>query len=125
MKLSKWHGQRLATDRNYAPAARDVDLSQSIADLVVDARVRANWTQKDLARRATLTQSQISQLESGVDNPTIGTVEKAINALQRVVETEVVRIFDGAPRSPRDKPPAPSLKDLREGQIPRKGTRVF
>lgn len=44
-------------------------------------RQNKNLTQKDVARMSGLSQSHVSELESGLKSPTLATIEKLINGL--------------------------------------------
>ncbi len=81
VKLRDLHAHLLATDKAYAEAAREVDAAQSLADRVVALRVGAGLTQAQLAKKAGISQPRLSKLESGVDNPTLDTLERVGDAL--------------------------------------------
>ena len=53
---------------------------------MVRARMRRNWTQKDLAARMGTTQSAVARLESGASSPSIKTLRK----LAQVTGSELV-----------------------------------
>lgn len=93
-RLRDWHQEKLRTDPAYAKAVREVHLSQTIADVIVDARIRAGLTQGQLARKARLTQAQISQLESGTANPKVETAERVLNALRKIIDVNQQAIRD-------------------------------
>jgi transcriptional regulator with XRE-family HTH domain len=76
MKLRDWHAHRVATDPEYARAAREIDAAQTLADRVVALRVAARLTQHQLAKKAGITQPRLSRLEAGIDNPTLETLER-------------------------------------------------
>jgi len=94
MKISEWHNKQLAESTGYAEAAREIDLAETIADVIVAGRVRAGWTQEELAKRADLTQAQVSTLESGLGNPKIATVEKALGALRQAGDVDFAPIAE-------------------------------
>lgn len=103
-RLKTWHEEKLRTDPAYAKAVREVHLSQTIADVIVDARIRAGLTQGQLARKARLTQAQISQLESGAANPKVETAERVLNALRKVTEVDQQAIMDAVAGALRAEP---------------------
>ncbi len=48
----------------------------AIAKAIIEARLRKNWTQDQLAQAAGTKQSRISELESARGNPTLETIER-------------------------------------------------
>ena len=59
----------------------DYDVFKEIREQIVKAREEAHLTQKDLAKLSGLTQSNISNIESGSNRPTIATLKKIADAL--------------------------------------------
>ena len=57
------------------------DIYEEIREQVVKAREEAHLTQKELAKLSGLTQSNISNIESGSNRPTIATLKKIADAL--------------------------------------------
>ena len=63
---------------------REYDALQTEYELIeklIKARVEANLTQKELAHKCGMKQSNISRLESGKSNPTIRFLKKLANSL--------------------------------------------
>ena len=63
---------------------REYDALQTEYELIeklIKARLEANLTQKELAQKCGMKQSNISRLESGKSNPTIRFLEKLANSL--------------------------------------------
>ncbi|MBR6529612.1 MAG: helix-turn-helix transcriptional regulator [Firmicutes bacterium] len=63
---------------------REYDALQTEYELIeklIKARVEANLTQKELAQKCGMKQSNISRLESGKSNPTIRFLKKLANSL--------------------------------------------
>lgn len=81
MRLRDWHKREIQKNPEYAAASAEIEFAQSIADKLVDARIRAGLTQGDLAARAGTTQARISEMETGDGNPTVETVAKVFAAL--------------------------------------------
>lgn len=54
----------------------EYDIYKEIRELVISARNRAGMTQKELAKKSGLTQSNISNIEKGVTHPTIDSLKK-------------------------------------------------
>lgn len=58
----------------------EYDIYKEIRMLVITARDRAGLTQKELAAKSGLTQSNISNIEKGVTRPTIDSLKKIADA---------------------------------------------
>ena len=58
----------------------EYDIYREIRELVVVARDRAGLTQKELATKSGLTQSNISNIEKGTTRPTIDSLKKIADA---------------------------------------------
>lgn len=58
----------------------EYDIYREIRELVVAARDRAGLTQKELAAKSGLTQSNISNIEKGTTHPTIDSLKKIADA---------------------------------------------
>ena len=61
-------------------------LEFAVAQKLISERLKANLTQKDLAKRMGTTQSAVARLESGAQLPTIKTIERYANALGKYPE---------------------------------------
>jgi predicted transcriptional regulator len=81
MRISEWHEKKIADDPDYAQAVALVSLTQDLADVIVNLRVKLSMSQAELARRAGTTQAVISRLENGDANPTVDMVRRVVNAL--------------------------------------------
>lgn len=58
----------------------EYDIYREIQELVIAARDRAGLTQKELATRSGLTQSDINNIEKGTSRPTIDSLKKIADA---------------------------------------------
>jgi len=58
----------------------EYDIYKEVRELVVNARSQAGLTQKELALRCGLTQSNISNIEKGITRPTIDSLKKIADA---------------------------------------------
>lgn len=58
----------------------EYDIYREIRELIVAARDRAGLTQKELAAKSGLTQSNISNIEKGSTRPTIDSLKKIADA---------------------------------------------
>lgn len=57
------------------------DIYKEISELVISSRGEQRLTQKQLAKKSGLTQANISNIEKGVNRPTIDTLKKIADAL--------------------------------------------
>ena len=62
----------------------------SIIQAVIDARKESNLTQKELAERTGIAQSDISKLENGNSNPTLGMIKRLAEGMNMTVKLEFV-----------------------------------
>lgn len=71
---------------------------EGIGDRLREERIRAGISQRELARRLGLSASMISQLESGMSKPSVGTLYAIVNELNVSLD-KVIRgqHFDGEP----------------------------
>lgn len=97
MRLDEWRARRLARRPEYAEALAEVDFAQTLADAIVDARIRAGLTQTQLAEEAKTTQARISELEVGLGNPTRDTIGRVVGALTRRVPVSLPIMAVSAP----------------------------
>ncbi len=81
MNIATWFSKRTAEDPEYARAAALVDLTESLADVVVGLRIRAGLSQAAAAALAGTTQATISLIENGDANPRADTITRVLNAL--------------------------------------------
>ena len=70
-----------------------MDIRRRVGLNIRQARLAKGWSQEELADRAALHRTYISQLERGVKNATLTVVEKVAVAL----ETSPGRLIDEAP----------------------------
>ena len=61
----------------------EYDIYREIRELVITSRDRAGLTQKELAVKSGLTQSNISNIEKGITRPTIDSLKKIADATGR------------------------------------------
>ena len=62
----------------------------SIIQAVIDARKESNLTQKELSERTGIAQSDISKLENGNSNPTLGMLKRLAEGMNMTVKLEFV-----------------------------------
>ena len=64
-----------------ADASARLSLRHSLARLVLSARAKRSWSQAQLAERAATTQARISDIENGLGNLRLDTLERVADAL--------------------------------------------
>lgn len=63
------------------PEMEEYDIDAEVRDLVISARNAANLTQKQLAQRSGVSQSNISKIENGNYHPSLSTLKRIADAL--------------------------------------------
>lgn len=63
------------------PEIEEYDIDVEVRDLVISARNAANLTQKQLAQRSGVSQSNISKIENGNYQPSLSTLKRIAGAL--------------------------------------------
>ena len=61
-----------------------------IIQVMIDARVQQNMTQKDLSAKTGITQADISRIENGTRNPSLSMVKKLAHGLGMQLKLEFV-----------------------------------
>jgi predicted transcriptional regulator len=74
----------------FAAAYEALDPQYQLARAIIAARLQSGMTQAELAKKASLPQSNISRLESGTFNPTVQTLEKVAAGLGKKLELNFV-----------------------------------
>ena len=62
----------------------------SIIQAIIDARKNSGMTQKDLAEKTGITQSDISRLENGSANPSLKTLQRLAEGMGMTLKLEFV-----------------------------------
>ena len=62
----------------------------SIIQAVIDARKATNITQKELSERTGIAQSDISKLENGNSNPTLGMLKRLADGMGMTVKLQFI-----------------------------------
>lgn len=73
--------------------AKEYEAMQPEFDIIramVDARISQNLTQKELAERTGINQADISKLENGTRNPTIGLLKRLAEGMGMVLKIEFI-----------------------------------
>lgn len=62
----------------------------AVIQAMIDARISQNLTQKELAKRTGIHQSDISKLENGTRNPSINLLKRLADGMDMVLKIEFV-----------------------------------
>lgn len=81
------------SDPAFAQAWKESELEYNISRNIIKNRVERGWSQSELAKRMSTTQSVISRIESGDSNMTIKTLASVAAALGIEV-SELVKIIE-------------------------------
>lgn len=85
-------------DPNVRRAIEDHELNSRIAEMILEARERADLTQAQLAKRVGTTQSAISRLEDATyDGHSLTMLQKVAAALDHRIEVRLVKARKVAP----------------------------
>jgi transcriptional regulator with XRE-family HTH domain len=88
MKLSEFR-QLLHKDTEYIEAEKKLRIKIDIANAILEARLKRNLSQADLAVKVGTKQANISRIEAGISNPTIDLIGRIINALDLEINVSV------------------------------------
>lgn len=83
--MSTWkeHKKRLLKNKNFRDSYNNLEPEYQIASEIIKARLSMNMTQAELAEKAGISRIVITRLESGVGNPTIGTIHRVAEILSK------------------------------------------
>lgn len=62
----------------------------SITKTIIEARIQAGLTQRQLSEKTGISQADISRLEHGTANPSLKTLQRIATALNRKIQIEFV-----------------------------------
>ena len=74
---------------NEGVVIRNVRPANRIGEVILKARAKAGLSQRELAARTQIDQSDISKIERGISNPTIDTIEKIAVGLGGELEFKI------------------------------------
>ena len=70
MNLKEYKTKKI-NDSEFAKAYEEIQPEMNVIRTIIDARISRNLTQKELAERTGIAQTEISKLENGTRNPSI------------------------------------------------------
>ena len=68
---------------NDEPSVEDYDVYEELSQLIINSRNSLDLTQNQLAEKSGVSQSNISKIENGSYRPSIATLKKIANALEK------------------------------------------
>lgn len=86
MTTWKEHKKELLKDPAFKEAYDALEPEYRLACELIDARLGKKMTQEQLAQKAGVSRAVIARLESGISNPTIGTVSRVASALGKNIK---------------------------------------
>ena len=89
-KLSQLKAELMA-DEEFRREYENLDEEFSVAAQLIKARMKANLTQDEVARRMGTTQSVVARLESGSPLPSLRSLKRYASAIGGKLEIRVVR----------------------------------
>ncbi|MDC7294558.1 MULTISPECIES: helix-turn-helix domain-containing protein [unclassified Butyrivibrio] len=77
-------------DPEFAKAWEQTELEYQIKRMLISARIENNMTQKELAEKSGVRQSNISRIEKGVCVPTLTTLNELAKGLGKKLRIELI-----------------------------------
>ncbi len=84
MKYEEYKKRKLQ-DSGFAREYEKVQPEMNIIRAIIDARLSQNLTQKELAERTGIAQTEISKLENGTRNPSIKLLQRLADGMDMVL----------------------------------------
>ena len=81
----------LMADEEFRQEYENLDEEFTVAAQLIDARMMANLTQEEVARRMGTTQSVVARLESGQPQPSLRSLRRYASAVGGKLEIRLVR----------------------------------
>lgn len=90
MKTLKEYKSEQMNNPEFAKEYADIQPEMDVIRAMVDARISRNMTQKQLAERTGINQSDISKLENGTRNPSIKLLKRLAEGMDMVLKIEFI-----------------------------------
>ena len=90
MKTLKEYKKEQLNDPDFRREYEAIQPELDILKAMIDARELRNLTQKQLAERAGMNQSDISKLENGMRNPTVALLNRLADAMDMNLKIEFI-----------------------------------
>ena len=84
MTLKEYKTEKMKNPE-FAKAYNEMEPEMNVIRAIIDARISQNITQKELAERTGIAQTEISRLENGTRNPSIKLLQRLAEGLDMVL----------------------------------------
>ena len=84
MNLKEYKSKKM-NDPEFAKAYEEIQPEMNVIRAIIDARISHNITQKELAERTGIAQTEISKLENGTRNPSIKLLQRLADGMDMVL----------------------------------------
>jgi transcriptional regulator with XRE-family HTH domain len=84
MTLKEYKANRMKNP-DFAKAYEEVQPEMNVIRAIIDARISQNMTQKELAEKTGIAQTEISRLENGTRNPSIKLLQRLADGMGMVL----------------------------------------
>ena len=84
MTLKEYKANRMKNP-DFAKVYEEVQPEMNVIRAIIDARISQNMTQKELAERTGIAQTEISRLENGTRNPSIKLLQRLADGMGMVL----------------------------------------
>lgn len=84
MTLKEYKEKKLQ-DPDFAQAYLEIQPELNVIRALIDARISQNMTQKELAKKTGIAQTEISKLENGTRNPSIKLLQRLAEGMDMVL----------------------------------------
>ena len=96
MTLKEYKNNRMK-DPGFAQAYEEMQPEMNVIRAIIDARISQNMTQKELAEKTGIAQTEISRLENGTRNPSIKLLQRLADGMSGIL-TRKYSVFPVRPR---------------------------
>ena len=84
MTLKEYKNNRMK-DPEFSKAYEEIQPEMNVIRAIIDARISQNMTQKELAEKTGIAQTEISRLENGTRNPSIKLLQRLADGMGMVL----------------------------------------
>ena len=85
MTLKEYKENRMKNPE-FAKAYEEIEPELNVIRAIIDARISQNMTQKELAEKTGIAQTEISKLENGTRNPSIKLLQRLVDGMGMVLQ---------------------------------------
>lgn len=84
MNLKEYKAKKM-NDPEFVKAYEEIQPEMNVIRAIIDARISQNISQKELAERTGIAQTEISKLENGTRNPSIKLLQRLADGMDMVL----------------------------------------